>query len=535
MARIVTLAITIALSCASAIGWPQLLPQPSSLNVGASTLVLSPTNFSFQMAGGGPASPRLSRAFARYSSLLFLRAQPAGGPPVLPPPSAELTGVVVTLTTADSGAPPQLRDSEAYALVVPAAGGLATLTADTVFGALRGLETLVQLAWWDGAAFGVIAADVTDAPRFAWRGALIDTARHYLPLSALYACIDALAAAKMNVFHWHIVDDQSFPYVSTALPALSAAGAWAAPATTHTYPRADVAALIAYASDRGVRVVVEFDTPGHSGSWGKGQPGLLTPCYNASGPDGTFGPIDPTRESTFTFLATLFGEVAATFPDAHFHVGGDEVDFSCWQSSPLVAAWMAAHGMAGNYSALESYYVQRVLDLVESLGKTPIGWQEIFDNGLKLTAETVVTAWKNPFTAGQQELARITAAGYQTLLASGWYENYVAYGVQWPSYYLNDPQNFTGTAAQKARVIGGEWSMWAEYVDSTNFISRSWPTAGAIAERLWSPASTRSIPDATVRMQAFACRLVARGIPAEPADGPSYCPTEYAFTYSPPS
>ena len=533
-AAFLVVATAFSLELAVCASWPQLLPQPSALTVGGSTLSLSSANFSFSVSGG--PSPRLSRAFARYSALLFLQAQPAGGPPVLPPPSAALTGVLVTLGAPDSGAPPQLHDSEAYTLTLPAGGGVGSLRADTVFGALRGLETLAQLAWFDGAAFSAVAASVTDAPRFAWRGALIDTARHFLPLPALYACIDALAAAKMNVFHWHIVDDQSFPYVSAAFPALSAAGAWAAPATTHTYARADVAAVIAYASDRGVRVVAELDTPGHSLSWGKGQPGLLTPCYNSSGPDGSFGPIDPTQESTFAFLATLFGEVAATFPDAHFHVGGDEVDFACWQSSPLIAAWMSAHGMAGNFTMLESYYVQRVLDLVQSLGKTPVGWQEIFDNRLNLTVDTIVTAWKNPFAStGQAELARITAAGHPTLLASGWYENYIAYGSQWPSYYAIDPQNFTGSDAQRSLVLGGEWSLWAEFVDSTNFISRAWPTAAAIAERLWSPASVRSVADATVRMQAFACRLVARGIPAEPANGPSFCPTEYAFTSSPPT
>lgn len=172
-------------------------------------------------------------------------------------------------------------------------------------------------------AFIVTTATVTDAPRFPWRGALVDTSRHFQPLPALYAFVDALAYSKMNVLHWHITDDQAFPFVSAAFPALSGEGAYAAPATSHTYSPADVAAVIAFAKDRGVRVVPEFDTPGHSQSWGLGQPGLLTACYNATGPDGTYGPIDPTVNSTWAFLEALFAEVAGVFPDAFFHVGGD--------------------------------------------------------------------------------------------------------------------------------------------------------------------------------------------------------------------
>jgi hexosaminidase len=144
--------------------------------------------------------------------------------------------------------------------------------------------------------------------------------------------------------------------------------------------------------------------------------------------------------------------VAAVFPDPYIHVGGDEVSFDCWESNPDVVAWMAANGMAGNASALESYYVQRLLKLVQALGKTPIGWQEIFDNGLDLTPDTLVHVWKNPFSAGQEELARATAAGKRVLLSAGWYLNYISYGPVWEAAYVNDPLNFTGTAEQKVRA-----------------------------------------------------------------------------------
>jgi hexosaminidase len=263
-------------------------------------------------------------------------------------------------------------------------------------------------------------------------------------------------------------------------------------------------------------------------------------------------------------LTSFFEEVTGVFPDAFLHVGGDEVSFDCWQSSPSVNAWMAAHGMAGNYTALESYYVQRVLNLVNGLGKSTVGYQEIFDNGLTIPTSTIIDAWKNPYAAGQVELAKITAAGYPALMSSGWcvrlwdaswgaaralvaricpsfyapcrYINYEAYvnGGQWQTYYLLDPTNFTDDRAQKSLVLGGEFSLWAEFIDSTNLLSRGWPSGAAVAERLWSDASVTSIADASVRIQGHTCRLVARGIAAEPASGPSFCFTEFDFAYNPP-
>lgn len=195
---------------------------------------------------------------------------------------------------------------------------------------------------------------------------------------------------------------------------------------------------------------------------------------------------------------------------------------------------MNARGIGGNYTALESSYVQRLLTLVQSLGKTPIGWQEIFDNGLNLTPETLVHVWKNPFAAGQLELARATAAGKRVLLSSGLYLNYISYGPVWEDAYIVDPQNFTGTAAQKDLVMGGEFALWGEYIDATNLIGRGFPMGCAVGERLWSPAGIISLSDARVRLGGHTCRFIALGIPAEPPSGPSSCDVEWPFTYNPP-
>lgn len=299
-----------------------------------------------------------------------------------------------------------------------------------------------------------------------------------------------------------------------------------------------MASVVQYAAARGVRVVVEFDTPGHTRSWGAGVPGLLTQCYDSNGQPvpGSYGPVDPTSNATWAFLPAFFADAARAFPDAYLHLGGDEVSFDCWASNPAVNAWMAAHGMAGNYSALEAYYIQRLLDVVTGLGKRYIVWQDVFDAGVRLAGDAVVQVWKgfSP-TAGAAEMARVTAAGARGVQSDGWYLSRIALGATWMDYYANDPQNFTGTPAQKALVLGGETALWGEFVDATNVIARQWPFGAAVAERLWSVAAdTQDVTDAALRLHVLRCRMLNRGIGAQPANGPSFCPREYVQPYMPP-
>jgi hypothetical protein len=235
-------------------------------------------------------------------------------------------------------------------------------------------------------------------------------------------------------------------------------GAWNAPDASHVYSPRDVQAVVTYARARGIRTVAEFDTPGHSSSWGLSQPGLLTQCYsNASGTPvpvpGEFGPIDPTQPANWAFLTALFTEITSVFPDSYIHIGGDEVSYTCWESNPLVVAWMAANNVS-SFEQLESYYVQRIINIVDALGKSVVAWQEVFDNGLELPPATVVTAWKGGAAAGPEEMARITKGGFRALLSAGWYENYIAYGAQWPSYYSLDPAKrvLLNFPAQRSRV-----------------------------------------------------------------------------------
>uniref|UniRef100_A0AAR2LID2 Beta-hexosaminidase subunit alpha n=1 Tax=Pygocentrus nattereri TaxID=42514 RepID=A0AAR2LID2_PYGNA len=357
--------------------------------------------------------------------------------------------------------------------------------------------------------------EIEDFPRFQFRGLLLDTSRHYLPMPAILKTLDAMAYSKFNVFHWHIVDDPSFPYQSRNYPDLSSKGAFHP--MTHIYTQSDVKRVIYHARLRGIRVVPEFDSPGHTQSWGKGQPDLLTSCYKGKVPSGTFGPVNPTLSSTYQFLNGLFKEVTSVFPDSYLHLGGDEVDFTCWRSNPNVQAFMAKMGFGSDYTKLESYYMENIVNITAALNKTSIVWQDVFDYRERIPMDTVLEIWKGVPADYRAELGRITLAGYRVLLSAPWYINHISYGQDWRNAYTVQPQNFSGTEQQKKLVIGGEVCMWGEYVDATNLTPRLWPRASAAAERLWSDEEkTSSVDKAFPRLEDFRCTLIRRGIQAEP-------------------
>ncbi|KAM7396775.1 hypothetical protein PAMP_019788 [Pampus punctatissimus] len=409
---------------------------------------------------------------------------------------------------------PNEDSSERYNLSVSA--GQASLNAETVWGAVRGLETFSQLVYQDDfGSYFVNKTEIEDFPRFQFRGILLDTSRHYLPVQAILKTLDAMAYSKFNVFHWHIVDDPSFPYQSRTFPDLSSKGAFHP--MTHIYTQSDVRRVISYARLRGIRVLPEFDSPGHTKSWGKGQSDLLTPCYKAGTPSGTFGPVNPTLLSTYKFMASLFKEVSSVFPDSYIHLGGDEVDFSCWRSNPDVRAFMQKMGFGGDFTKLEAFYMESIMNITSALNKTSIVWQDVFDYHERIPKDTVLHIWKGVPASYRAELSRITKAGMRVLLAAPWYINHISYGQDWRNYYTVQPQNFSGTDEQKKLVIGGEVCMWGEYVDATNLTPRLWPRASAAAERLWSDEKqTFSVDKAFPRLQDFRCKLLRRGIQAEP-------------------
>jgi len=218
------------------------------------------------------------------------------------------------------------------------------------------------------------------------------------------------------------------------------------------------------------------------------------------------------------------------FPDKYVHVGGDEVGFDCWESNPNITQFMQQNNIS-SYVKLEQFYETNLLQIVGNTGKEYIIWEDVFDNGVKVNQDTVVNVWKGDFN---DTLDRVTKAGLKAILSSCWYLNYIHYGLDWPSYYACDPTNFTGSIAQHALVMGGSTCMWGEFVDGTNLLSRSWPRASAVGERLWSSQNVTDVKDATTRIHNQRCRMIRRQIPAEPASGPSFCDQEYVNIYAPP-
>uniref|UniRef100_A0A8C1YKS3 Beta-hexosaminidase n=1 Tax=Cyprinus carpio TaxID=7962 RepID=A0A8C1YKS3_CYPCA len=490
-------------------------PLPQQLHQSADRGCLSPQRFSFTYGRDSAAQTGcsvLDAAFKRYFSIIFPDFTKGSG--LLQYVWSEPQPFVVSVSVKTRGCDgyPDEDSDESYNLSV--SEGQAVLRSVTVWGALRGLESFSQLVYQDDyGSYFINKTEIVDFPRFAFRGLLLDTSRHYLPLHAILKTLDAMAYSKFNVFHWHIVDDPSFPYQSRTFPDLSNKGAFHP--FTHIYTQSDVMRVIEHARMRGIRVVPEFDSPGHTQSWGKGQPGLLTPCYKGGVPSGSFGPIDPTIDTTYKFMESLLKEVKFVFPDSYVHLGGDEVSFACWQSNPNVRKFMEKMGFGKDFTKLESFYMESIMNMTAALNRTSIVWQDVFDYHERPRSKYVVEVWKQGCYLC--EMRRVTKAGLKVILATPFYLDLPIPTHSWARYYIVRPLDFRGTEEQKKLVIGGEVAMWGEYVDATNLTPRLWPRACAAAERLWSnEEKTLNADLAFPRLEEFRCELLRRGIQAEP-------------------
>ncbi|KAM6202872.1 beta-hexosaminidase subunit alpha [Rhynchocyon petersi] len=527
---VVTPWFSLLLAAVSA-GWTTALwPWPQYFETSEQRYAVWPQNFNFQYDARSAAQPGcavLDQAFQRYRHLLFSTESHYVLGPKVKQNVAEKNTLVLYVVTPGCNQFPTLESLENYTLTINE--NQCFLLAETVWGALRGLETFSQLIWRsaEGTLF-VNKTEIIDFPRFPHRGLLLDTSRHYLPLSVILDTLDVMAYNKLNVFHWHVVDDPSFPYESITFPQLSRKGSYN-PAT-HIYTVQDVKEVIEYARLRGIRVVPEFDTPGHTLSWGAGVPGLLTPCYSGSQPSGTYGPVNPILNRTYEFMSMFFLEISSVFPDFYLHLGGDEVDFSCWKSNPDIQAFMKMKGFGDDFKQLESFYIQMLLSIVSAYGKGYMVWQEVFDNKVKVRSDTIIQVWREEAPVNYlKELEQITKAGFRALLSAPWYLNRITYGPDWKESYMVEPLAFEGSQEQKALVIGGEACMWGEYVDSTNLVPRLWPRAGAVAERLWSQSQVTDLDFAFKRLSSFRCKLLRRGVQAQPLNV-GYCEQEFGQT-----
>jgi hexosaminidase len=406
----------------------------------------------------------------------------------------------VVKTGGASAAVQKLGEDESYRLEVSPAGVL--LTAPNPLGVLHGWQTFLQLVRLTPQGFSVPAVTIDDQPRFAWRGLMIDSGRHFMPVSVITRNLDGMEAVKLNVFHWHISDDQGFRAASKVFPRLQEKGSGGL-----YYTQKEIGEVVRYARDRGIRVVPEFDMPCHTTSWLVGYPQIASgkgPYQIASRWGILDSAMDPTREGTYQFLDRFIGEMTALFSDEYFHIGGDECDGKEWDANPRIKAFMRAHNLKDN-AALQSYFTARVQKLVAAHHKIMEGWDEVLQPDTP--RDVVIQSWR-----GQTALAVAARKGNRALLSTGYY---IDLNQSAAEHYLVDPLGGDGgslTPEQKARVLGGEATMWSEYVTEENIDSRIWPRTAAIAERLWSPQDVRDVDSMYSRLAVVSQRLEYYGL-----------------------
>ena len=464
-----------------------LLPAPARIAWQAGRLDLSG---GLRLTRRGPAEPRIDAALRRTAEQLMQMGVPA--------PGARAATLLIEAATPGQRVQ-ALGEDESYALKVTPAG--ARLLAHNPLGVLRGLTTLLQLVHTGNGAPSVPAVTIDDSPRFPWRGLLLDSCRHFMPLPVVKRNLDALAAVQMNVFHWHLTEDQAFRIESRRFPRLHQQGSQG-----EFYSQDQVREVLAYARERGIRVVPEFDLPGHTGAWLLGHPELAASA-------GPFEPVrkwgvfdvslDPTREEVYAFLETFLAEMAQLFPDEYLHIGGDEVRGRDWNENPRIQAFLYANSLRDNH-ALQAYFNGRLSAILGRLGKKMVGWDEILHPDLP--KGTLVQSWR-----GAASLAKAAEAGFDGLLSHGYYLDHMQPAA---FHYAVDPLSADAkrTAAPGGRVLGGEACMWSEFVTAENVDSRIWPRAAAVAERLWSPAETREVPDFYRRLDRLSRRLEVLGL-----------------------
>lgn len=377
------------------------------------------------------------------------------------------------------------------------------ISANTDLGVLRAFESVLQVIKADAEGYFFPCGKINDQPRFAWRGLMIDVARHFMPIEVIKRNLDAMTAVKLNVFHFHLTDNQGFRIESKTFPKLHELGS-----DGEYYTQTEIKEIVKYAADRGIRVVPEFDLPAHATAWLLAYPelGSKDTIIDPERKAGIFDPVlDPTNEKVYDFLDKLFAELFPLFPDLYVHIGGDENEAGRhWTENAQIQKFMKDNKIADNH-ALQAYFNQRMLKIFTKFNKKMVGWEEIMHPNVP--TEAVIHSW-----FGKESLFKAAQKGYPTILSNGYYID-LMFSVT--SHYLNDPilpEGAKMTDLEKSRILGGEATMWSELVSPHTIDSRIWPRMIAIAERFWSPAHVNDVEDMFRRMEILSIRLEEFGL-----------------------
>jgi hexosaminidase len=469
---------------------PVLMPMPVKVQATPGRFAID-ANFVVETVGA--ANAQLAPAVRSFLSRV---ARQTG---VLYAPVAPAQADARRLTIECAGGPeyPALGEDESYTLDV--SDTEARIKAATAEGAIHGLATFAQSIQPGPDGFQVAGVHIEDRPRFPWRGLMLDVCRHWMPVEVVERNLDAMAAVKLNVLHWHLSEDQGFRVESKRYPRLHQMGS-----NGDYYTQDQIREIVAYAQDRGIRVVPEFDVPGHSGAWFPGYPELASvPGPFTLGSRGA-SVMDPSKESTYAFLDDFIGEMAQLFPDPYFHIGGDEVSPRSWNQSESIQAFAKEHGLK-DAPAIQVYFNQRLLKIVQKYGKTMVGWDEILAPGLPTDA--VIQSWR-----GQKSLFEAATKGYRGILSWGYYLDHLSpASLHYAVDPLGGPDAANLTPDEASRILGGEACMWSELVGPETVDSRIWPRAAAIAERLWSAADVTGVEEMYARLDAVSRNLEFTG------------------------
>ena len=404
----------------------------------------------------------------------------------------------------------EINEDESYQLTITSNKIMINATSD--LGALHGLETLLQLLQNNSTSYYFPVVEITDSPRFTWRGLMIDAARHFQPVDVIKRNLDAMASMKMNVFHWHLADDQGWRIQLKNHPKLTELAS-----DGYFYTQEEIKNIVKYADERGILVIPEIDVPGHASALLTAYPeigskvgeGKIT--YEVQRNSGIFNAtLDPTNPKTYEILSSIFDEVCPLFPGIYFHIGGDENNGKEWNANPKIQQFKKENNLVNNHD-LQTYFNMKLIPMLKKHNKKLMGWEEIMTENM--SKDAIIHAWRGTNEGQEAGGALIKAAksGYNTVLSNGYYIDLML-GLE--SHYLNDPlpKKIILTSEEKARVLGGEAAMWSELVTPLNIDSRIWPRTAAIAERLWSNAEVDDMNSLRKRLKTISFRLEELGI-----------------------
>ena len=407
-----------------------------------------------------------------------------------------------------------------------------TIKAAGIAGIFYGLQTLMQLYFQ--AKPIIPCVQIADAPHFNYRGMHLDVSRHFMPLEFIKRYIDLLAFHKMNVFHWHLTDDQGWRIEIKRYPLLTDIGAWrnetvvghtsnVNPKSDHThhggfYTQQQIKELVAYAAQRQITVIPEIDVPGHAATLLAAYPELACNLreFSVQGRFGIFTDVLCNKETTFTFIENILAEVTELFPSEHIHIGGDEVKKTAWQNCDNCNDIMKSIGST-DYNALHSYFVKRVESIAKAMGKKIIGWDELLDGDVDSSA--TIMSWRG-IDGGKQAAIK----GHQVVMTpvdALYFDFYQSTSLDEPmaihgltplkKVYDYNPVPDGLSDIEQSRILGAQGNVWTEYMPTSAVVERMiLPRMTALAEVLWTTPAKKDWMSFQRRLPTFIAQLTAK-------------------------